>query len=133
MKNAEFVGKMTLAEKEAWLSFKEVIENFLGNHRSPHYEEIVQRLLANLRTLNINMSYKIHFLHAHLNRFTYNCGDFSEEQGERFHQDIKSIEQRYKGRWDISMMADYCWALMREETAKPSRKCLKRSIDSSNK
>ena len=38
----------------------------------------------------------------------------SEEHGERFHQDIKSMETRYQGRWDVSMMADYCWCLKRD-------------------
>ncbi|EFN85286.1 hypothetical protein EAI_02819, partial [Harpegnathos saltator] len=26
-----------------------------------------------------------------------------------FHQDIKEMEKRYQGRWDIHMLADYCW------------------------
>ena len=29
-----FVTKMNHTEKEAWLLFKEVIKNFLGNHKS---------------------------------------------------------------------------------------------------
>ncbi|KYQ46751.1 hypothetical protein ALC60_14272, partial [Trachymyrmex zeteki] len=45
-------------------------------------------------------------------------GDFSEEQGERFHQDIKEMERRYQGRWDINMMAEFCWTLKREIQAK---------------
>ena len=55
------------------------------------------------------MSVKLHFLHSHLDFFPDNLGDVSEEQGERFHQDIKDIERRYQGRWDVSMLADYCW------------------------
>ena len=54
------------------------------------------------------MSLKVHFLHAHLNYFPQNLGDMSEEHGERFHQDIKSMETRYQSRWNISMMADCC-------------------------
>ncbi|GBM72637.1 hypothetical protein AVEN_238222-1 [Araneus ventricosus] len=38
----------------------------------------------------------------------------SDEQGERFHQDIKEMERRYQGRWDVNMMADYCWCLKRD-------------------
>ena len=41
------------------------------------------------------MSIKVHCLHSHLDRFPENLGDFSEEQGERFHQDIKVMEERY--------------------------------------
>ncbi|UYV79016.1 hypothetical protein LAZ67_17000653 [Cordylochernes scorpioides] len=40
--------------------------------------------------------------------------DMIEEQGEIFHQDIKTTEERYQGRWDIHMMADYCWNLQRD-------------------
>ena len=34
---------------------------------------------------------------------------FPEEQGERLHEYIKVLEQRYQERWDENMMADYCW------------------------
>jgi hypothetical protein len=38
----------------------------------------------------------------------------SEEQGERFHQDIKEMERRHQGRWNVNMMGDYCWTLHRD-------------------
>ncbi|KAL7630004.1 UNVERIFIED_CONTAM: hypothetical protein RMT77_019877 [Armadillidium vulgare] len=60
------------------------------------------------------MSIKIHYLHSHLDNFPENLGDVSDEQGERFHQDIKTMEERYQGRWNSHMMADYCWSLMRQ-------------------
>lgn len=42
------------------------------------------------------MSVKMLFLSSHLDYFPENCGDFSEEQGERFHQEIR--EESYHGR-----------------------------------
>jgi hypothetical protein len=60
------------------------------------------------------MSVKMHFLNSHLDYFPDNCGDYSEEQIKRFHQDIAIMEQRYQGQWNISMMADYCWSLKRD-------------------
>jgi hypothetical protein len=60
------------------------------------------------------MSLKLHFLHNHLEYFLENLGALSEEQGERFHQDIEEMERRYQGRWDVSMLADYCWSLTRD-------------------
>lgn len=36
------------------------------------------------------------------------------KHGERFHQDITSIEKRYTGKWSPNMLADYCWNLIRE-------------------
>ena len=49
------------------------------------------------------MSLKVHFLHNHLDVFPEK-GDVSEEQGERFHKDIKEMEKRYQGRWNITIM-----------------------------
>ena len=46
--------------------------------------------------------------------FPENLGDVSEEQGERFHQDIKDMEKRYQRRWNRNMMADYCYMLKPE-------------------
>lgn len=62
----------------------------------------------------VNMSLKIHFLHSHLDFFPNNLGDVSDEHGERFHQEMKSMEQNYQGFWDERMMGDYIWFLIRE-------------------
>ena len=53
------------------------------------------------------MNLKLHFLNFHLDYFPKNLGDCSEEQGERFYQDIKEIDRRSQGRRDINIMADY--------------------------
>ena len=37
------------------------------------------------------MNLKLHFLDSHLDEFRQNLGDFSEEQGERFHQDLMNL------------------------------------------
>jgi hypothetical protein len=42
-----------------------------------------------------------------LDFFLENCGALSDEHGERFHQDISSMEKRYQG----ELNADYCWTL----------------------
>lgn len=100
-------------QASSWNSFVSVVRNFLGNNRAENYEELVQDMLANFRNIGANMSIKVHYLHNHLDKFPANLGDFSEEQGERFHQDMRVMEERYQGRWDIHMMADYCWSLQR--------------------
>ena len=53
------------------------------------------------------MSLKLHFMDSRVKYFSENLGDYSEEQGKIFHQDIKVMQQRYQGRWDENMMADY--------------------------
>ena len=60
------------------------------------------------------MSIKVHCLHSHLSEFPANLGDVSEEQGERFHQHVKVMEERYQGRCNCNMMANYCWSLIRD-------------------
>jgi hypothetical protein len=47
----------------------------------------------------------------------------SEEQGDRFHQDIKEMERRYQDRWNVNMTGDYCWTLHHEvlETSRKRR------------
>lgn len=124
-----FKDSMTEAELSAWTSFVLVIKNFLGNHKADNYVELVNNMLNNFRALGCNMSIKVHYLHSHLDRFPENLGDTSEEQGERFHQDIKIMEDRFQGRWDTHMMADYCWNLQRDCTdTVHSRMSRKRSL-----
>ncbi|XP_043287550.1 uncharacterized protein [Venturia canescens] len=109
-----FIKKMNDTEKAAWQIFKKVSQNFLGNEKIDNYQDLVEELLENFRNLGCLMNLKLHFLHSHLDYFPENLGDLSEEQGERFHQDISEMENRYQGRWNINMMADFCWTLKRE-------------------
>ena len=51
-----------------------------------------------------------------LNYFSDNCGDYSEEHGERFHQDIATMKNRYQGSITINILDDYCWSLKRNGT-----------------
>src|SRR5678816_183966 len=90
---------------------------------------MVKNLLESFKKMGVRMSIKIHFLASHLEYFPANCGDFSEEQGKRFHQDVRTMEERYQGRWDINMMADYCWCLKRDEPVKThKRKAIRSSF-----
>ena len=47
--------------------------------------------------LNCNMSVKMHYLFSHMDRFPENLSSMSDEQGERFHQDMKEMETRVAG------------------------------------
>lgn len=85
MKDANFIKVMTVPESEAWKGFVLVVENFLGNYKAPNYKEIVQNMLTSFKILGANMSIKLHFLHSHLDRFPDNLGNYSDEQGVRFH------------------------------------------------
>jgi hypothetical protein len=112
----------------AWVSFRDVVKNFLGNKRSEQYVSIVAQMITNFHLAGCKMSLKVHFLDSHLDKFPSNCGQYSEQQGERFHQDIAILESRYRGKWNTQMMADYCWSLIREDTVTHSRKTNAKSV-----
>ncbi|KAI6653894.1 hypothetical protein LOD99_3070 [Oopsacas minuta] len=114
VRDDNFSNSMIWKEKCTWNTFVDVMKNFLGNTKSPNYKILVNELIESYKNLGCNMSVKVHFLHSYIDYFPENLGAVSEEQGERFHQDIKTMETRYQGRWDVHMMADYCWCLKRD-------------------
>ena len=86
-------------------------------------------MLACFEALGCRMSLKVHFLHAHSDYFPQNLSVISEEHGERFHQDIKSMETRYQGRWDVSTIAEYCWCLKYDcKSSEMARKAKRRKF-----
>ena len=93
---------------------------FLGNFKAPNYRELVDELLDSFQKLGCNLSVKVHLIYSHLDYFPENLGSMSEEQGERFYQDLKTMEKRYQGRWNKNMTADFCWGLKRDETGSHS-------------
>ena len=72
--------------------------------------------------MGCRMSVKLHFLCSHLDFLQENFSDFSEEHGERFHQDIEPMKTRYEGRWDSAIMGDYIWSLIRQDKSGHKRK-----------
>ena len=127
IKDSQFARHMTQHESAAWIAFVLIIKNFLENYKASNYVELVSNMLSSFKDLGCKMSIKVHYLHSHLDHFPKNLDDLSEEQGERFHQDIRVMEERYQGRWDATMLADYCWSLQRHcPDTKHSRKCYKR-------
>ena len=97
IKDPNFQHSMNKIELASWLSFVEVVQSLLENRKADSYKDIVQKLLDNFQALGIIMSIKVDFLHSHLDRFPENLGDVSDEQSERFHQDIKVMEERHQG------------------------------------
>jgi hypothetical protein len=105
----EYFGKLLQGdEKAAWYSFKFVVKGFWGNRRAQIHEELVNNVLQSYQKLSLNMSLKIHFLHSNLDFFPEKCVAVNDEHGDHFHQDISSMEKRYKGKWICALLADYC-------------------------
>ncbi|GBM57695.1 hypothetical protein AVEN_222544-1 [Araneus ventricosus] len=118
---------METNERKASESFKLVFTSFLGNKMDPNYKYIVEEMIKNFKILGCSMSLKVHFLDSHLDYFPEILGAVSEEQCERFHQDIKEMERLYQGKWNVSMIADYFWMLQRDNPCKVP--CKKRKSD----
>src|SRR5271163_2951357 len=116
----EFAKKLSRKEKAAWNSFVAVVRGFLGNHKAENYEQLVQALIKNHAKMGCRMSLKVHILDAHLDKFKENMGAYSEEQGERFHQDILDFERRYQGLYNENI-----WGLIRESHLQYNRKSRK--------
>ena len=111
----KFIETLNQDEKEGWMAFRQVVSNCLGNTKSPNYNKLVKNLLCAFQKLGCNTSVKVHFLHNHFDYFPENLEALSEEQGERFHQDNKTMEKQCQGWWNVNMMADNYWCLMRYE------------------
>jgi hypothetical protein len=94
----DFLVRMTEFKREACITFKSVVTKLLGNNKDPDYVTIVANMLEQFKVLGYLMSLKIHFLDSNLKFFPEHLGAVSEEQRERFHQDIKQMERRYQGR-----------------------------------
>lgn len=101
-----FIKSLSRNQKQAFESFKDICLNFLGKNWTENYKEIAKNLVLNYEKINCTMSYKLHIIDAHLDSFPPNCSHFSDEMGERFHQDFKNIEKRYQGRFNKQMLSD---------------------------
>ena len=62
MQDKQFDEDLIETESNAWLSFKRMCKDFLGNHKAAKYQEVVHDLLTLYKATGCNMSLKIHFL-----------------------------------------------------------------------
>jgi hypothetical protein len=106
-----FRRELSDEQKAAFDAFCEITTNFLGNERAEDYPALVRRLVRAYQAAGVNMSLKIHVLAAHLDRFPPNCGAYSDEHGEHFHQTLAVFEGRWSGKKKFydHMLADYMW------------------------
>jgi hypothetical protein len=110
MQDEQFDEDLNETERNAWLSFKRICKDVLGNCKEVNYQDVVQDLVTLYKDMGCIMILKIHFLDF----FPENLGEVSDEHGERFHQDIMTMEKWYQGIWTSSMLAGYWWALKRD-------------------
>ncbi|GFT39691.1 apple domain-containing protein [Nephila pilipes] len=112
-KDPTFDAKLTNIELAARSSFKAIIHRFLVKNKDGlcSCSKLSIRQLRNMGLQNI---FKIPFLHLQLDFFLNNLGVVSSKQGERFHQDILTMEHRYQERRDNAIVkSNYCLFLYR--------------------
>ena len=120
---------MTVAERTTCCSYVSVIRKFLSNTKTSNHRNLVDVMLQNFQARGARMSIKLYYLFSHLDYFPENLGNVVEEQDERFHHDIRTMEERYQGRRDSHMNVDYCWTLIRDCTEQShSRKSYQRTF-----
>jgi hypothetical protein len=105
-----------------------VTHDFLRYKTAENYGEIINELITNYCKMGCGMSLKIYFLNSYLNFFPQNLGALSDEQEERFHQNILTMEKLYQAKWDPAMMGDYCWFHIRENKTPYKRKFAKKKL-----
>jgi len=69
MQDKQFDEDLNETGRNAWLSFKSICKDFLGNHKAANYLDVVQNLLTLYKAVGCNMSLKIHSLESHLDFF----------------------------------------------------------------
>jgi len=81
MQGKQFEEDLSETERNAWLSFKRICKDFLGNRKATNYQDVVLDLLTSYKAIGCNMSLKIHFLESHLDSFQENLSKVSNENG----------------------------------------------------
>ena len=70
MQDKQFDEDLNVTERNAWLSFRRISNNVLGNHKAANYQDVAQELLTSYKAMGCNMSLKIHFLGSHFKFFS---------------------------------------------------------------
>ncbi|QQP48991.1 Uncharacterized protein FKW44_009491, partial [Caligus rogercresseyi] len=97
IKDTEFQNSMNTLECAAWKSFVQVVNNFLGNTKAANHARLISAMIEAFQKLGCLMSIKMHFLFSHMEKFPENLGAMSDEQGKRFHQDMRQMEESHDG------------------------------------
>lgn len=78
--------------KVAWNAFRDVCNNFLGNHRVLNFEQLIKKLLKSSETTDENYEFENSFSSVSRGLFSSNCETASDEDINGFHQEIAEIE-----------------------------------------
>jgi hypothetical protein len=89
-------------EKEAGNGFRYAATGFLGNLKVAYYWNLVENLIMSYG----NLGYICHSRCS--SSFPGNSSAVSDENREYIHQDTSAMENMYKGKGSVTILADYC-------------------------
>lgn len=115
IKDSNFKKTLNKKQLNAFNAFIELCNGFFGNKKARNYKSLVSKMIQAFQKCSVRESTKLHMLNSHLNLFSENLGDKSDEHGERFHQELSTHETRYKGQSYASMLADFVWSSVPEQ------------------
>lgn len=72
-------------------------------------KKAVDDMIQSLVKAGCNYSPKMHYIHCHLEELLENQFLVSDEQGERIHQTMRLIEERFLGKCQKSMLCEFIW------------------------
>lgn len=85
-----FINCLTVVEESNWNEIVWIVKDFLAD-----FPQLIDELMPHFQLLGCNMSIGIYFLLIHLDRSPENLNDSSEEERERFHQNICTMKEQY--------------------------------------
>lgn len=112
MADQQFTKLMTKIQRNAWVAYKNHCHHFFSNAKTT--KNTIDHLMRTFKKMGCLMNLKLHIVQSHNDLFPANPASFSDEMGERAHQDLKLVEQRFAGKDPLSAITDYCWSLTRE-------------------
>lgn len=97
-------------EKPAFKAFRDVSYYVLSSQTHPTMSKqaLVTEMFRCFHLLGCNFPLKLHLLFSHLNMVPDNVDDFSDQHGERFHQQFKKVEDDFKAAPKENMLGQWC-------------------------
>lgn len=89
-----------------------MLTKFLNHTKDAECRNIVEKLIKNYQNLGCLMNLKLRFLDSHFDEFTERASVKIKQNGS------PGFERRFQEKWDVNMLADYCWMLKGETKPK---------------
>ena len=107
---------MTPKELCTWNCFCKLVTGVFGKNICDDWKQRIDTFIKALFDLGAKrMTSKMHLIFKHKGQFSKYLGKFSDEHGERLHQDMLAIENRFGSSLNKEMLCECIWSLKREE------------------